>query len=296
MLGIEAVPVMCILFLHTDNNAAPDKFRLILASNRDEYYKRPTRQAHIWEEDPTVIGGRDLEPGREGGSWLVLSTKGRIAVLLNVTGENIKDPSTKIGRGFLAVDFVTNKEQKTQEEYHEKISLHGYKYSPFSLVTIDISSENINVQQYSNASGSKDHAENVGSGPRGWGNCLLDNPFRKVTVGTSRFKEVVETYGTKENKDKLIQELLVLLKWEKSHFPDPVLQQRLKQLTPSVIEKTSSVFINIPERGYGTRTHSIILIDGDGKIDFMEWTMEEPIDPQNPSWTSIKFSSQLMNH
>lgn len=57
MLGTKATLVMCILFLHTDNNPAPNKFRLILASNRDEYYQRPTRQANFWDEDPTVIGG-----------------------------------------------------------------------------------------------------------------------------------------------------------------------------------------------------------------------------------------------
>lgn len=60
MLGINTTLVMCILFLHTDNKPAPNKFRLILASNRDEYYQRPTHQAHFWEEDLTVIGGRLL--------------------------------------------------------------------------------------------------------------------------------------------------------------------------------------------------------------------------------------------
>jgi hypothetical protein len=48
---------MCILFLHTTNNPAPNEFRLILASNRDEYYERPAHQAHIWDDDATVIGG-----------------------------------------------------------------------------------------------------------------------------------------------------------------------------------------------------------------------------------------------
>jgi uncharacterized protein with NRDE domain len=57
LLGIKALQVMCILFLHTDNSPPPNKFRLILASNRDEYYQRPTHQAHFWNEDPTVIGG-----------------------------------------------------------------------------------------------------------------------------------------------------------------------------------------------------------------------------------------------
>lgn len=57
LLGVKVILVMCILFLHTDNSPAPNKFRLILASNRDEYYRRPTQQAHFWDEDHTVIGG-----------------------------------------------------------------------------------------------------------------------------------------------------------------------------------------------------------------------------------------------
>jgi len=57
LLGVKVILVMCILFLHTDNSPAPNKFRLILASNRDEFYQRPTQQAHFWDEDHTVIGG-----------------------------------------------------------------------------------------------------------------------------------------------------------------------------------------------------------------------------------------------
>jgi hypothetical protein len=57
LLGVKVILVMCILFLHTDNSPAPSKFRLILASNRDEYYRRPAQQAHFWDEDHNVIGG-----------------------------------------------------------------------------------------------------------------------------------------------------------------------------------------------------------------------------------------------
>ncbi|KDR12151.1 transport and Golgi organization protein 2 isoform X2 [Zootermopsis nevadensis] len=284
---------MCILFLHTDNNPAPNKFRLILASNRDEYYQRPTRQANFWDEDPTVIGGRDLEPGKEGGSWLALSSHGRIGVILNVTGENTQDPSSSTGRGFIVPNFVTNKQHEMQEEYLVRLSKDGHKHSPFNFISIDISMKQINVQQYSNAYGCKDHAENVASGPRGWGNSILGHPFRKVTAGTSHFKEIVEAYGTMKDKDILVQELLSLLKWDKSHFPDPELQRRLLGKTPSVVERTSSVFVTIPEHGYGTRTHSIILINRQGEVDFMEWTMKEPIDPQNPTWISAKYTCQL---
>jgi uncharacterized protein with NRDE domain len=57
VLGIKTKLMMCILFLHTTKNPVPNEFRLILASNRDEYYERPAHQSHIWDDDPTVIGG-----------------------------------------------------------------------------------------------------------------------------------------------------------------------------------------------------------------------------------------------
>jgi len=79
--------------------------------------------------------GRDLEPGKEGGSWLALSTQGRIAVLLNVKGENIQDPSHNTGRGFIVADFVTNKQHETNEEYLEKLSKNGHKYNPFNFIS-----------------------------------------------------------------------------------------------------------------------------------------------------------------
>jgi len=71
------------------------------------------------------------------------------------------------------------------------------------------------VQQYSNASGCNSQPENIGCGPRGWGNSLLDRPYNKVKAGISRLKDVVEAYGNTEDKDILVQELLSLLKWNK---------------------------------------------------------------------------------
>lgn len=32
-------------------------FKLILASNRDEFFKRPSKGAHFWEEDGNIFGG-----------------------------------------------------------------------------------------------------------------------------------------------------------------------------------------------------------------------------------------------
>lgn len=48
---------MCILFLYNGANDVNSDYSLILASNRDEYYDRPTQNMAPWSEDPCVIGG-----------------------------------------------------------------------------------------------------------------------------------------------------------------------------------------------------------------------------------------------
>lgn len=47
---------MCILFIHINPNPKEGDYRLIVASNRDEYYERPaTPVSKI--DNTTIIGG-----------------------------------------------------------------------------------------------------------------------------------------------------------------------------------------------------------------------------------------------
>lgn len=48
---------MCILFIYRNPNADVRSYRLIIASNRDEAYKRPASSAHYWEKYPECLGG-----------------------------------------------------------------------------------------------------------------------------------------------------------------------------------------------------------------------------------------------
>src|SRR5699024_9274461 len=68
---------MCIV---TFNQHQHPKYKLIIASNRDEFYERPTAQAHFWEDHPSILAGRDL---KEMGTWLGITQTGRIAILTN---------------------------------------------------------------------------------------------------------------------------------------------------------------------------------------------------------------------
>lgn len=49
---------MCILFIHVDPMPKEGGYRLVVASNRDEYYERPAApMAKI--DETTIIGGNE---------------------------------------------------------------------------------------------------------------------------------------------------------------------------------------------------------------------------------------------
>lgn len=62
--------------------AVAQRYAFVLASNRDEYFTRPTRRAHVWDprEGEVVLAGMDL---LGGGTWLGVTKSGRVAVLTN---------------------------------------------------------------------------------------------------------------------------------------------------------------------------------------------------------------------
>lgn len=73
------------------------------------------------------------------------------------------------------------------------------------------------------------------------------------------------------------------------HLPDPELEKRNKAFN----EFLSSIFVRSPEYPYGTRAHSIILVDYDWNLEFIEIAMEQPIDVNNPTWTARSVNLKL---
>lgn len=116
---------MCLIVI---SHKASAKFPLVIAANRDEFYARPTRPAHVWEDDPRVVGGRDL---RAGGSWLALRRGGRFAAITNVRGAGREEEGPS--RGLLVSDFVRG--DVTPMAYAR--SIRGETYAGFHLIAGD---------------------------------------------------------------------------------------------------------------------------------------------------------------
>lgn len=80
-----------------------------------------------------------MEQGKEGGTWLAMSTEGRLGALLNLTGEQRPSETPGKGRGYLVTDYLTSK--VTDQEYLDKLHENNHTdqtYNPYNLVLVNL--------------------------------------------------------------------------------------------------------------------------------------------------------------
>jgi len=273
---------MCILYFSAKTKPKPNEYALILINNRDELYDRPTKVSHFWSECPNVIGGRDATVGKEGGTWLGMSKNGKIGILLNVLQPSWEEKPEAKGRGSLVSDFVCK--AISSEAYLNGVAAERHLYNNFNLVTIETRPgfHEFIIGHYNNLSDQPPCF--LQSGIHGLGNCLPENPWKKIPYGLEKFTKIVEEHPTVETKVKLEKSLIELLNDDTRHFPDPQLEKQGQGKGNVMLEPLSALCVKIPERKYGTRTNTIILVDGLGMAEYIERTMEEPVDALNPNW------------
>src|SRR3546814_7923905 len=69
------------------------RFPLALIANCDAAHARPTAAAGFDPGAPDVYGGRDLV---QGGSWLQVSTRGRLAAVTNVRAGRSEEHTSEL--------------------------------------------------------------------------------------------------------------------------------------------------------------------------------------------------------
>uniref|UniRef100_A0A670ZPN0 Transport and golgi organization 2 homolog n=1 Tax=Pseudonaja textilis TaxID=8673 RepID=A0A670ZPN0_PSETE len=114
--------------------SAAEVIKLILAANRDEYYHRPSKSADFWDNSSEILSGLDMEEGKEGGSWLGISKKGKMAALTNYMQPQINKHAK--GRGALVTNFLTS--EMDSYSYLKKVALEGHLYNGFNLIAADL--------------------------------------------------------------------------------------------------------------------------------------------------------------
>ncbi|KAI5618524.1 transport and Golgi organization protein 2-like [Silurus asotus] len=276
----EPYLLMCIIFFKFDPRpASKNAYRLILASNRDEFYIRPSKAAEWWGSAKDILSGVDMTEGKEGGSWLSISKRGKLTALTNYL-EHKNNPEA-LGRGFLVTNFMN--ENLDSFSYLRKLSSEGHLYNGFNLLTAEFRANEDTVCYYGNR-GSPE-PERLKAGIYGLSNSLLDTPWRKMQHGKQRFTSVVNKMLPPEG---LVQELLQVLNDEELNTPDSMQESQGKGYNKTWLKALSAVCVRAP--GYGTRTNTIILIDNENNVSFTERTM---LNCDVTQWSTQSFQFKL---
>lgn len=107
------------------------RYPLALIANRDEFHARPSAAADFDPEAPGVYGGRDLV---QGGGWLQVSTRGRLAAVTNVRAGRATEIAPR-SRGWLVRDFVRAGESAT--DHATALQPSARDYGRFNLLLRD---------------------------------------------------------------------------------------------------------------------------------------------------------------
>jgi uncharacterized protein with NRDE domain len=107
------------------------RYPLALIANRDEFHARPTAPAAADPVHADVYGGRDL---LQGGSWLLASSRGRLAAVTNVRVGRGPEPAPR-SRGALVREFVTG--AGSAADYLDRLAATAAEFGRFNLLLWD---------------------------------------------------------------------------------------------------------------------------------------------------------------
>lgn len=239
---------MCLILFA---NEIHERYKLVLAANRDEFYGRPSLKVEYWPSNTNILAGRDLEAG---GTWLGITGQGRLAALTNYR-DPLREVESPLSRGKLVSDYLQGIE--LPEQYLAKVKEERHCYKPFNLLT----GNQDTLYYYSPL---KNQVTAVESGVHGLSNSFLDTPWPKVSKGKRLLTELL-------SKEVLSSQELLEMLMDQEVFED----HRLPDTGVGIeLERTlSAMFIKGPK--YGTRASSVLLIDRNNHVTFTERSLNE---------------------
>ena len=251
---------MCLLLFSHEHHP---NYKMIVAANRDEFYNRPTKPAHFWEDKSFLLAGKDLQAG---GTWLGITKQGRFAAITNYREmQNIIIDSPS--RGKLVTDFLEN--NASVKSYSGSLLNTAKLYNGYNLITMD-------SKEISYFSNKTNKVLTLSSGIYALSNHLLDTPWPKVEKSRKSFISIID------NKTISTDDLFNVLS-DTSTPPDELLPDTGLEL--EIERAVSPVFVATPF--YGTRSSTVILIDRMNNVTFIEKSLN--IAKNEWVWSSFQF-------
>lgn len=241
---------MCLVNFHFQNHP---KYKLIVVANRDEFYERPTKPAHYWEDEPNILAGRDL---LQMGTWLGISKKGRFAAITNYRDPSLPETG-RYSRGEIIRHFLTNGTEP--DIFMEELIKERENYGGYNVILGDPNG----LYHYNNV---LDESKDINAGTHSLSNHSLNTPWPKVVKGRARLNEYIQT-----NQEEVSIDMLFNLVTDRSTADDEELPHT--GVGVEMERLLSPMFIKIPN--YGTRSSTVLLVDKEDRVTFVERTFKE---------------------
>lgn len=280
---------MCILLT---TNAHP-KYPFILLSNRDEFLARSTQTAHLHMYNSTrVLSPSDLARV-DHGTWLAVNPEThQLAVLVNYR-EGPKLSVNPVSRGVLPLEYVTSALRSRTAFLSDLRSKFGSdvldEIGGFSLMFGVIGGS---FDVVSNKTCDDFKVFNTQGEVHGLSNSKFDEPWPKVTRGEHELKELL--LKNISDEETLIEELFKLLSIESlgnltDDFEANYHNIESTIFVPPLLVRGFTRGNSLAGKYYGTRTQTVILMDKQGKIAYIERNLhssdELDEDPQQQRFT-----------
>lgn len=233
---------MCLVAVALDQNS---RFPMVLASNREEFFDRPSARMSWWQPadgSSAILGGRDLQAG---GTWLGLTAHGRMGVVTNVRDPSQMDANAP-SRGEIVPLWLRGDTQ--MDRLWPQMAMSGY--NGFNLVALDFAAGEAfwvnNTQRY---------PQRLARGLYGLSNAGLNTPWPKVVALKTRVKTAL---ADSADLDGLVVRLFEALT-DAAQVPD---EQLPSTGVPINWERLlSPAFVRSPDGRYGTRCSTLVITE-----------------------------------
>lgn len=244
-----SIAVMCLIGFAW--KLVPDH-PLVLLANRDEFHDRPAAPLAAWTDLPEVIGGRDL---REGGTWLGLSRRGRMAAVTNVRRPDaaLRRPRS---RGALITDFLIG--QASAADHAERLPGNADEYGGYNLLLWD----GLDLIYASNRP--RFTLQAVSPGMHALSNAQLDTPWPKLRCARAALQSWIAS--DLRDDSAALDAMSDFRPAQDSELPDTGVGLELER-------SLSSPFIRMA--GYGTRCTTLLRVKANGDTEMIERRYDE---------------------
>lgn len=288
---------MCIFISSTSHPEYP----FLALSNRDEYFGRPTQLANVRDLES---GGKIISPldlGRiEHGSWIGITSTGKLAVLVNYCEPNAT--ISEVSRGVLPIEYLTSDlddeawYDSLEETLGAKVAVEKQKVlnriGGFTLVygKLEFDPETKQIHPLNIISNRGDRGKiHAGCDLSGdlhklvalqktfaVSNSLYYEPWEKVQLGCRSLSDLIKgSVASDYSHEQLVEGCFEVL--SRNTLSDASVEDRPK-LPENIAELQNSIFIppikckktdGAPIL-YGTRTQTVVLLHKSGTLHYYE--------------------------